>query len=98
VLIVVVYKRHTVSIPTEANVSESFGLTDEEYEFLQDDINQAITEGNRKYGFGNSGSAFSMFNASSKPAVSFANCNIENFCSLPEVVFPIPRLSKTITV
>jgi hypothetical protein len=42
-------------LPTESNGSEPFGLTDEEYEFLQDDINQTITEGNRKYGFGDSG-------------------------------------------
>src|SRR5688500_8216463 len=28
------------------------GLTDEDLEFLQDDINQAITDGNEKYGYG----------------------------------------------
>jgi hypothetical protein len=38
-----------------------------------------------------------MFNASNKPAVSFANCSIEN-CLVPDVVFPIPQLLKMITV
>jgi hypothetical protein len=30
----------------------SSGLSDEEYQFLLDDINQAVEEGNRKYGYG----------------------------------------------
>jgi hypothetical protein len=32
--------------------NESFGLTDEEYQFLLDDIDQAIEEGNKIYGYG----------------------------------------------
>ena len=35
--------------------NESFGLTDEEYRFLLDDIDQAIEEGNKKYGYGGYG-------------------------------------------
>lgn len=31
------------------------GLTDEEYQFLLDDIEEAIAEGNRKYGYGEPG-------------------------------------------
>jgi hypothetical protein len=29
-----------------------FGLTEDEYQILLEDINQAVEEGNRKYGFG----------------------------------------------
>ena len=32
--------------------NESFGLSDDEYEILLEDIEQAIEEGNRKYGYG----------------------------------------------
>jgi hypothetical protein len=35
--------------------SEEFGLTQDEYEILLDDIEQAIDEANRKYGFGGAG-------------------------------------------
>jgi hypothetical protein len=35
--------------------NRSFGLTDEEHQFLLDDIDQAIAEGNRKYGYGEDG-------------------------------------------
>jgi|SRR5215208_6971573 len=35
--------------------SEEFGLTQDEYEILLDDIEQAIDEGNRKYGYGGNG-------------------------------------------
>ena len=35
--------------------SKECGLTKEEYEFLLSDIEQAIEDGNRKYGFGESG-------------------------------------------
>jgi hypothetical protein len=45
----------TDKLPRYTNGNESFGLTDEEYEFLQDDINQAIAEGNEKYGYGGCG-------------------------------------------
>jgi hypothetical protein len=37
------------------NSNGSFGLTDEEYEFLEYDIIQAIAEGNKKYGYGGCG-------------------------------------------
>ena len=36
--------------------NKSLGLTDEEYQFLLDDIDQAIAEGNRKYGYGDGNS------------------------------------------
>lgn len=36
-------------LPTYDN--ESFGLTDEEYQFLLHDIDQAIEEGNKIYGY-----------------------------------------------
>jgi hypothetical protein len=32
--------------------NNSFGLTDDEYQILLEDIDQAVAEGNRKYGFG----------------------------------------------
>ena len=42
----------TDKLPSETNGNESFGLTDEEYQFLLDDIDQAVEEGNKKYGYG----------------------------------------------
>ena len=35
--------------------NEPFELTDEEYQFLLDDIEEAIADGNRKYGYGEPG-------------------------------------------
>jgi hypothetical protein len=34
--------------------NKSFGLTDEEHQFLLDDINQAIEDANKKYGYDDS--------------------------------------------
>jgi hypothetical protein len=36
-------------------IKDTEGLTDEEYQFLLDDIEEAIAEGNRKYGYGEPG-------------------------------------------
>ena len=38
-----------------ADDNGSFGSTDEEYQFLLDDIDQAVEEGNKKYGYGGYG-------------------------------------------
>jgi hypothetical protein len=38
------------NLPTYDN--EPFGLTDDEYQILLEDIDQAAEEGNRKYGYG----------------------------------------------
>jgi hypothetical protein len=44
------------SKPTRYNNGKGFfGLTDEEYEFLQYDIEQAVADGNKKYGYGGYG-------------------------------------------
>jgi hypothetical protein len=42
------------SLPRRINV-DCYGLTVEEYKFLLDDIEEAIAEGNRKYGYGEPG-------------------------------------------
>lgn len=38
-----------------STIKDTEGLTDEEYQFLLDDIEEAIAEGNRKYGYGEPG-------------------------------------------
>ena len=42
------------TVPLRFNV-DCYGLTVEEYKFLLDDIEEAIAEGNRKYGYGEPG-------------------------------------------
>jgi hypothetical protein len=42
----------TAAPTTDDDNDSTFGLTDDEYENLQDDIEKGIAEGNRKYGYG----------------------------------------------
>jgi hypothetical protein len=59
--------------------NESFGLTDEVYQFLLDDIDRAIAEGNRKYGYGEDASLHPLPSNSprSRPRVRSKRPSIE---------------------
>jgi hypothetical protein len=52
--------------PPIESCKESFGLTDKEYQFLLDDIDQAIEEGNKLYGYGNDGNYYPLPDSSLK--------------------------------
>ena len=47
--------------------NELFGLSDDEYEILLEDIEQAIEEGNRRYGYGYGGYVESEPKVKSRP-------------------------------
>ena len=46
----VLFKRGSQTKMSDDN--NFFGLTDDEYQILLEDIDQAVEEGNRKYGYG----------------------------------------------